>query len=251
MHAETFGFAGARRAIEAAEVARQRLFDGGRRRRQRIGGGDMHGDLAAKALERVGVAGGFKRDDDADEPDLESADASLNSIAKKAGVKVKIIPTETFFPHMAQAIAASDDIIKQKPEMIRKVVHAALRGMKDIMDDPNKAADDFVSFVPEWKGKEGAIKATFNYYATLVYPGQPQLGEVNVERLRNLPGSEVLDDLFPGRRPAPARSASCRRRRRDNCRRRAPECRHSIPFAAAAVRRWRHRVRRAVSADAR
>src|ERR1700736_2457813 len=29
-----------------------------------------------------------------------------------AGVKVKVIPTETFFPHMAQAIAASDDIIK-------------------------------------------------------------------------------------------------------------------------------------------
>ena len=26
--------------------------------------------------------------------------------------------------------------------------------MKDIMDDPDKAADDFVKFVPEWKGKE-------------------------------------------------------------------------------------------------
>jgi hypothetical protein len=34
--------------------------------------------------------------------------------------------------------------------------------------------------------KEGAINAMFNYYATLVYPGQPQLGEVNVKRLRNL-----------------------------------------------------------------
>src|SRR5215475_3207533 len=42
-----------------------------------------------------------------------------------AGVKVRIIPTEQFFPHMAQAIATSDDMIKQKPEMIRKVVHAA------------------------------------------------------------------------------------------------------------------------------
>ena len=39
-----------------------------------------------------------------------------------AGVKVKIIPTETYFPHMAQGIAASDDMIKQKPEMIRKFV---------------------------------------------------------------------------------------------------------------------------------
>src|SRR5499433_803420 len=103
-----------------------------------------------------------------------------------AGVKVKVIPTDEYFPHMAQGIAVSDQIIKDKPQMVRKFVHAALRGMKDIMDDPNKAADDFVSFVPEWKGKEGAVKATFNYYATLVYPGQPRLGEVNVERLSNL-----------------------------------------------------------------
>jgi NitT/TauT family transport system substrate-binding protein len=103
-----------------------------------------------------------------------------------AGVKVKVIPTDEFFPHMAQAIGVSDQVLKDKPELVGKFVKAALRGMKDIMDDPNKAAEDFVAFVPEWKGKEGAIKATFNYYATLVYPGQPRLGEVNVERLRNL-----------------------------------------------------------------
>jgi NitT/TauT family transport system substrate-binding protein len=103
-----------------------------------------------------------------------------------AGAKVKVIPTDAFFPHMAQAIGVSDQVLKERPELVGNFVKAALRGMKDIMDDPNKAADDFVSFVPEWKGKEGAIKTTFNYYATLVYPGQPRLGEVNVERLRNL-----------------------------------------------------------------
>lgn len=103
-----------------------------------------------------------------------------------AGVKVKIIPTDEFFPHMAQAIAVSDQVIKDRPEMVQKFVKAALRGMKDIMDDPNKAADDFVTFVPEWKGKEGAVKAAFNYYATLVYVGQKNLGEINVERLSNL-----------------------------------------------------------------
>ena len=88
-----------------------------------------------------------------------------------AGVKVKIIPTDEFFPHMAQAIAASDQIIKEKPDMVRKFVHAALHGMKDIMDDPDKAADEFVTFVPEWKGKEGAVKAAFNYYAKLGLSG--------------------------------------------------------------------------------
>jgi len=103
-----------------------------------------------------------------------------------AGVKVRVIPTDEFFPHMAQAIAVSDQVIKEKPELVRKVVHAALRGMKDIIDSPDKAADDFVSFVPEWKGKEGQVREAMEYYAKLVYPGQKQLGEVNAERLAKL-----------------------------------------------------------------
>src|SRR6202021_3505618 len=86
-----------------------------------------------------------------------------------AGVKVKIIPTDEFFPPMAQGIGVSDAVIRDKPELVRAVVKAALRGMKDIMDDPDKAADDFVRFVPEWKGKEGAVKAAFNYYVKFVY----------------------------------------------------------------------------------
>jgi NitT/TauT family transport system substrate-binding protein len=103
-----------------------------------------------------------------------------------AGVKVLVIPTENFFPHMAQGIAASDDIIKQKPDMIRKFVHASLRGMKDMMNDPEKAAGEFVSFVPEWKGKEGAVKFAFNMYAKDVYPGQKVLGEADAARLAKL-----------------------------------------------------------------
>ena len=87
---------------------------------------------------------------------------------------------------MAQAIGVSDQVIKDKPELVGRFVKAALRGMKDIMDDPGKAADQFVEYVPEWKGKEAAVKAAFNYYATLVYPGQKQLGEVDVQRLANL-----------------------------------------------------------------
>src|SRR5262249_53287201 len=103
-----------------------------------------------------------------------------------AGVKVKILPTDEFFPHMAQGIATSDQLIKEKPELVHKFVKAALRGMKDIIDDPNGAADQFGKLVPEWKGKEGAVKAAFVYYTKLVYVGQKELGEVNAERLSKL-----------------------------------------------------------------
>jgi NitT/TauT family transport system substrate-binding protein len=118
-----------------------------------------------------------------------------------AGVKVKIIPTDEFFPHMAQGIGVSDQAIKQKPEVVRAVVKAALRGMNDIMDDPDKAADDFVRFVPDWNGKEGAVKATFNYYVKFVYPGQRVLGEVNVERLAKLQDFYLAKGLIQRKSP--------------------------------------------------
>jgi NitT/TauT family transport system substrate-binding protein len=54
------------------------------------------------------------------------------------------------------------------------------------MDDPDKEADNFVRFVPEWKGKEASVRFAFTMYATLVYPGQKELGEVNAERLAKL-----------------------------------------------------------------
>ena len=118
-----------------------------------------------------------------------------------AGVKVRVIPTDEFFPHMAQAIAVSDQVIKDRPEMVQKFVTAALRGMKDIMDDPDKAADDFVKFVPEWKGKEGAVKAAFAYYAKLVYVGQNKLGEINVERLSKLQDFYLAKDIIQKKTP--------------------------------------------------
>ena len=62
-----------------------------------------------------------------------------------AGVQVKVIPTDEFFPHMAQAIGASDQVLKDRPELVRKFVKAALRGMKDIMDNTDQAAEDFVN----------------------------------------------------------------------------------------------------------
>src|SRR5215472_1445953 len=118
-----------------------------------------------------------------------------------AGVKVKVIPTDEFFPHMAQAIGVSDQVLKEKPDLVRRFVKAALRGMKDIMDDPEKAADDFVRFVPEWKGKEVAIRAAFNYYVRFVYPGQTVLGEVNVERLARLQDFYLAKGLIQRKSP--------------------------------------------------
>ena len=63
----------------------------------------------------------------------------------------------------------------------RKFVTAAMRGMKDVMDDPDKAADDFVKFVPDWKGKEGAVKFALNISPSSSIPAR--------EAGRNRPGA--------------------------------------------------------------
>ncbi|NIR39350.1 MAG: ABC transporter substrate-binding protein, partial [Actinobacteria bacterium] len=60
---------------------------------------------------------------------------------------------EEYFPHMAQAICASDETIARQPDLVRRFVRASLKGLKDIMDDPNAAAEAFAQHVPQWQGK--------------------------------------------------------------------------------------------------
>jgi NitT/TauT family transport system substrate-binding protein len=105
---------------------------------------------------------------------------------EQAGVKVKIMPGDRYFPTMAQAIGASDTAIRDKPAVVRGVVRASLKGMKDIMTDPAGAAADFAKFVPGMTGKDDYIAAVFRYYASLVYPGQKTLGEFNPDRVAKL-----------------------------------------------------------------
>ena len=118
-----------------------------------------------------------------------------------AGVAVTVMPTDEFFPHMAQAVAASDQIIKDKPEMVHAFVKAALHGMKDIMDDPDQAAADFVKFVPEWTGKENQVKEAFVYYDKLVYPGQQVLGAVDPERVAKLQEFYLAKGIIQNKTP--------------------------------------------------
>ncbi len=99
---------------------------------------------------------------------------------------VEVIPSDTLFKSMAQAIIASDETIQKRPELIQKVVRATLKGMKDIMTDPAAAAADFVKATPELAGKEDYVALSFKLYNQHVYPGQKVLGEMDEARLTAL-----------------------------------------------------------------
>ena len=101
-------------------------------------------------------------------------------------IKTEVIPSDTMFKSMAQAIVVSDETIQKNPELVKKLVRATLKGMKAVMDDPAAAAADYVKAVPEHAGKEAEMTAILKGYAELVYPGQKVLGEMDEARLSAL-----------------------------------------------------------------
>ncbi|MGE0037523.1 MAG: ABC transporter substrate-binding protein [Xanthobacteraceae bacterium] len=96
------------------------------------------------------------------------------------------LPTTDYFQSMAQAILTSDKMIAEKPEMVRAIVKATLRGMKYVMDDPAKAAVTYVEASPSFKGKEELMKKILANYNLRTYQGQKELGAMDPQRLANV-----------------------------------------------------------------
>lgn len=142
----------------------------------------------------------------ADKADAMAAVPDWIGIAMGAGKKLTIIPADDHFKSMAQAILASDETIKGNPALIGKLVRATLKGMRDIMSDPDGAAKDYVAAVPQHKSKEKAMAGVFKLYNTYVYPGQVKLGAMDKDRLAGLQQfyldngfirkATALDDLY-------------------------------------------------------
>jgi len=119
-------------------------------------------------------------------------------LAKK---NIEVIPSDTLFKSMAQAILASDETIQKNPQLIQKVVRATLRGMKDIMADPAAAAADFIKATPELAGKEDYVTLSFKLYNQYVYPGQAVLGEMDEARLGQLQDFYAKEGLIRSKTP--------------------------------------------------
>lgn len=113
-----------------------------------------------------------------------TADWAVNVM--DAGAAVDIMPSDTYFKSMAQAILASDDTIAKNPELIQKLVRATLKGMQDIMADPQAAAQAYTQHVTVHKGKEASIQKAFELANQYVYANQARPGEMQEKRLSAL-----------------------------------------------------------------
>ncbi|MFN3892555.1 MAG: ABC transporter substrate-binding protein [Beijerinckiaceae bacterium] len=116
-------------------------------------------------------------------------------------MNTQVIPSDTVFKSMAQAIVASDDTIAKNPELLRKLVRATLRGLKAVMDDPVSAAADYAKAVPEHAGKEAKVVEVMRGYNTYVYPGQKRLGEMDEARLAGLQDFYLKEGIISRKAP--------------------------------------------------
>ncbi|HWL04399.1 MAG TPA: ABC transporter substrate-binding protein [Xanthobacteraceae bacterium] len=127
-------------------------------------------------------------------------------VKEALGDGVVAIPTGDAFQSMAQAILASDESIAKRPEMVRAIVQATLKGMKYVMDDPAKAAKAYVEASPSFKGQEDLMTKVLTNYTERTYKGQKVLGAVDPARMdavqkfyvkeRFIPSAQPLDDLY-------------------------------------------------------
>lgn len=139
-------------------------------------------DVDAQAAGPAGVWQLFA----AGKTDAMSAVPDWIANVRAQGIKIKIYQSDEHFNSMAQVVIASEDTIKKRPELVRKVVRATLKGVRDIMTSPKAAIADYVAAVPQYKGKEAYIEDVFNLYNTLVYPGQKTLGVIDPARMAAL-----------------------------------------------------------------
>ena len=121
--------------------------------------------------------------------------------ATQAGAKVKVFSSDEYFKSMAQAILVADETIQKRPELVRKLVRATLKGMQDIMKDPAAAARDYANAVPQHKGREAYVEQVFRLYNTYVYPGQKVLGAMDPERLAAVQKFYVKEGIVPKETP--------------------------------------------------
>ncbi|HEY8580438.1 MAG TPA: ABC transporter substrate-binding protein, partial [Beijerinckiaceae bacterium] len=113
----------------------------------------------------------------------------------------ELIPSDTVFKSMAQAIVASDETIEKNPELLRKLVRATLKGLKAVMDDPASAAADYAKAVPEHAGKEDKLVEIMKGFNTYVYAGQQTLGEMDEARLASLQDYYLKEGIISQKTP--------------------------------------------------
>ena len=175
-------------------------------------------DTGYYALLAVLAANGIKRDDVevqsvgpagvtqlmiAQSLDGIVAVAEWSDAIETAGVALDYFRIDNVFPAMAQAIVASDKIIKERPALVGGVVKAMMQALRDCIADPASCARDFVAAVPQHQGKEAEMERVLRRYVADVYRTEPAsaLGRFDPARLAKVQAFYLKNNIIASAAP--------------------------------------------------
>jgi NitT/TauT family transport system substrate-binding protein len=87
---------------------------------------------------------------DAEVPELEAKAGGAGSLSIMLGSKFG-------YDIYGSGVFTSDDMVKQKPDLVKRFVAAYLKAFQDVVKDPKEAADIIVKNNPEYAGKEEVL----------------------------------------------------------------------------------------------
>ena len=130
-----------------------------------------------------------------------SCPADFAAFIEAAGVKVKLIRHDQYYPALSQGIGVSDKLIAANPKLVGGIVREVIKGADDMRRDPAAAAAAYIEAVPEWKGREAVVVGTIRVLATQVYTGQKRFGEIDPVRLSALQDFFLQHQLIQSKSP--------------------------------------------------
>lgn len=87
---------------------------------------------------------------------------------EQQGIKVNTIKVSDYFPLASDGIVTSEKLIKEQPDAVRGFVRATLRGMQDVIADPDAAFATALQYIPEAQRGDTALQRKV-LQATLPY----------------------------------------------------------------------------------
>ncbi len=94
-----------------------------------------------------------------------------------AGQEVVVIPVSDFIDLPSNGIITNDKTILQRPELVRAMVSAVMRGLRDTLADPDAAFEISLKAVPEAGGDQAPVsRAIFDESVKLWQAGESELG---------------------------------------------------------------------------
>jgi NitT/TauT family transport system substrate-binding protein len=119
-------------------------------------------------------------------------------------VDVEAFQIDGAFPAMAQAILASDDTISKRPDLIRRFVNAILKGVQDIIADPDAAALTYLREIGRPETEQPYNAKILRLYVERVYPVSDglKLGQFDPARIERVQRFYLANDIVREATPA-------------------------------------------------